>query len=376
MNFSMNNPLHKKNKIKKIALCIPSLRGGGAEIVFLNLAKGFAEKGYQVDLVLFQKEGPYIKNVSEEVNIVDLESKRVSHGIFALMRYLKKEKPDVIISAMPHVNIVVVFAKIISRVKTKVIVTEHSTFSMGQKKLHFMKRTIMKVLVRLFYSRAGVVVAVSNGVADDLIQSTMIKLQNVHTIYNPIDIEEIQEKSKENPDHPWLEGDNTFLLGIGRLEIVKDFGTLIRAFAKLEIKNKKLIILGEGTERGNLEKLVSELGLVESVALPGFVSNPYAYLAHADVFVLSSRHEGLPTVLIEALACGTPVVSTDCPSGPREILEDGKYGILTPVGDEKKLAEAIYASFGAPTDLEMLKKRAEFFSMENAVHKYIKLIGK
>jgi glycosyltransferase involved in cell wall biosynthesis len=364
------------NKKKKIALFLPSLIGGGVKRVFVNLANCFSQKGFAVDMLLAQQEGPYLSNISKGINVVDLRSKKVIFSFFPLARYLKKEKPDILISAISRVNIMVILAKFFSGSGIDVILTEHDMFSIVQKRIPFLRRIAVKLFVKLLYSRAKAVIAVSYGVAKDLDKNAGIPKNKLHVIYNPINISDIERKAQDTAIHPWLQKGFPVILGVGRLAYQKDFPTLIKAFHKLnkKIENTKLIILGEGIEREKLEKLIKELGISNDVDMPGFISNPYAYMARAGVFVLSSTYEGLPTVLIEAMACGAPVASTDCPSGPSEILENGKYGKLVPVGNADALAEAIEETLNNPIDSRKLRMRAAFFSQENSIRKYLKVM--
>lgn len=209
-----------------------------------------------------------------------------------------------------------------------------------------LKGRIMLFLYRRFYAGADAVIAVSREAASDLTERLRLSPGQVRMIYNPVITPALFEQAKEAVEHPWFApGQPPVVLSAGRLCEQKDFPTLLRAFAQVRAHTRsRLVILGEGPERLSLERMASDLGLRASVLLPGFVANPYAYMARAATYVLSSKWEGLPTVLIEALACGAPVVSTDCPSGPREILQDGKYGRLVPVGDADALAQAIEAN--------------------------------
>jgi len=366
----------KKSK-KKISLFLPSLRGGGAERVFLNLAKGFAERGFSVDLILAQKEGAYLDKVPEGVKIVDLNSRRILYSLFPLVRYLKKEQPDVLISGMSHVNIISLLAKMFSRVDTDIIVTEHNPYPLGRRDISLVKKLVTKMLMRLFYPSAKTVVTVSRYVRDNLIEAIGISINNFRVIYNPMDLEEIRERSKEQTNHKWLrKKELPIILGVGRLTEEKDFPTLVKAFAKVRKKlDAKLIILGEGERRGDLEQLILNLGLEEDVDLPGFVKNPYSYMAASDVFVLSSLYEGFGNVLVEAMACGTSVVSTKCPGGPSEILDKGKYGKLVPVGDVEAMEKAIIETLhNLKLSADELQKRASHFSVERATDRYLQLI--
>jgi len=360
----------------KLALFLPSLRGGGAERVMVNLARGFVERGLQVDLVLAKAEGPYLSRVSSEVQVVDLGARRVLYSLPGLVRYLRRERPQAMLSALNHANIVAIWAKILARVKTRLVVSEHNTLSLSTTNAPFVRAKFMPLLIGTFYPYADAVVAVSHGVAEDLIAQTGLPAEKIKVIYNPVVTPELFTKAEEPLDHPWFRpGEPPVVLGVGRLTKQKDFLTLIRAFALVRKERPaRLMILGEGEERPNLEALVRELGLEEDVALPGFVENPYKYMKRAAVFVLSSRWEGLSNVLIEALALGTPVISTDCPSGPAEILEGGKWGRLVPVGEPRVLAYAILETLQGKRD-PLPKAAWERFSNEKVVTAYLQVLG-
>jgi glycosyltransferase involved in cell wall biosynthesis len=358
-----------KNSNSKISFFISSFRGGGAERVFLNLTNGFVKRGFDVDLILAQKEGPYLKNVSEKVNIIDLKSKRILFSVPSFIKYLRKEKPNYLFSTLTHVNIIACLTKIIFRPKTKVVIRQANYLSSSRNK-------VIKLLVKIFYNRADKIIAISKGVKKDLISKFKVEPKKIKVIYNPIFKEDIFKKAKETVNHKWfINKKYPIILGVGRLTAQKDFFTLIHAFNKLQKKKEiKLVILGEGEDRSKLQELVRKLKLRDKVDLYGFVDNPYTYMARSDVFVLSSQHEGFGNVLVEAMACGTPVVSTNCLSGPSEILKNGEYGKLVPVGDIKALARAISETLENPIAPETLRKRAEFFSVERAVGKYLEII--
>ena len=327
----------------KIALFLPSLRGGGAERVMVNLARGFVERGLRVDLVLAKAEGPYLSQVPKEVRVVDLGARRVLYSLPGLVRYLRRERPQAMLSALNHANIVAIWAKLLARVQTNLVVAEHNTLSRSTQNASSVRVKLLPFLIKTFYPYADAVVAVSRGVAEDLVTTTKLPMEKIKVIYNPVITPELFAKAEEPLDHPWFRpGEPPVVLGVGRLTQQKDFPTLIRAFALVRKERPaRLMILGEGEERPKLEALVRELRLEEDVVLPGFVDNPYKYMKRAAVFVLSSKWEGLPTALIEALALGIRVVATNCPSGPEEVLEGGKWGRLVPVGDPAGLAQAI-----------------------------------
>ena len=336
-----------------VTLFIPTLVGGGAERVMISLAGGMREQGYNVDLLLVEASGPLLAEVPEGVRVVELGSKRTSLSLPAIRRYVGSSGTPVVISALHNANLATLFARKLFRLPTRVIVTVHNSLSAERAASKSIRGKVQHGLIGTSYRWADKIVAVSNETADDFAASTGINRDAITTIYNPVIADDLFKKAKESITHPWFaQGEPPVILGMGRLTKQKDFATLIRSFS-LVVKKlpARLMILGEGGERTNLEKLVRELGLTDDVALPGFVSNPFPYLQRARAFALSSRWEGLGNVLIEALALGVPVVSTACQSGPREILADGKYGELVPVGDSNALADAISSALKKPTSV-------------------------
>jgi glycosyltransferase involved in cell wall biosynthesis len=227
------------------------------------------------------------------------------------------------------------------------------------------------------FRAADRVCAVSEGVANDLASVTGIPMREIQIAHNPTVTPEIAEQAAAKSGHDWLDAkDRPVILGAGNLIPIKDFGMLVRAFARLRgTRPARLVILGEGKERAKIAGLARELGVAADVDLPGFATNPYAFMARADVFALASRVEGMPNTIIEALACGCPVVSTDCPSGPAEILQNGRYGRLVPVGDDAALAQAILATWQEAPSAQELRSRAADFSVERAVERYLEVLG-
>jgi glycosyltransferase involved in cell wall biosynthesis len=335
----------------KLSIFMPELFGAGGQRSMLNLAHGIAAEGYPLDLVLAKAKGEFLSEVREPVRIVDLKASRALTSGPALVRYLRSERPEAMLSVFGFLNVVAVPAWRLSRVKTRMFVCEQNTVSMETGNASSWGTRVTPRLMRHLYPWANGVVVVSEGVRDDMVQLTNIPRRHISVIYNPSVVgAETEEKAKQPLDHPWFKPDQPpVLVAVGRLQQQKDYPMLLQAFAQVRRSQPaRLLILGEGKERPMLEALIRELDLEEDVGLPGFVMNPYAYMARASLFVLSSRWEGLPTVLIEALCCGTPAVSTDCPSGPREILRNGKYGKLTPVGDAAAFAQAIKAALADP----------------------------
>jgi glycosyltransferase involved in cell wall biosynthesis len=364
---------------KRLSIFLPGLYGGGAERILLNLAEGFVLRGYSVDLVLAQTEGAFTNQIPDKVRLVSLHrsnrnSMRTLSSLPALVRYIKKEQPDVLLSAL-HGNVIACWAKIISGFKHKLVLTEHNTFSIQNKEMFRIFGWLHALLVRVFYPFADEIVAVSEGVADDLAKSIQMDRQRIKVIYNPIISDMIFEKANQEPAHPFYQIPHPpIFIAIGRLSPQKDFSTLLDAFKLVRNKiDSRLVILGEGSERENLNQKIQDLQLQDDVSLPGFVDNPYTLLAHSSVFVLSSRWEGLPTVLVEAMACGLPVVSTDCPSGPREILKNGKYGLLTPVGDALSLSSGMLQGLNGSIPLAP-KEAWSAFTVDHTLDEYHKVL--
>jgi len=279
------------------------------------------------------------------VHVVDLRARRVLTALPALVRYLRRTQPVAMASVLDHANVVALWARRIARAPRRVVVIEQNTLSQVAGNASSWRDRILPRVAARFYPWADSVVGVSASVAEDLLDLTGLPPERVHVVFNPIVSRELHDMARAPAGHAWFEGDEPVAVAVGRLRPQKDFPTLLRAFAKArEGRRGRLIILGDGPERPRRESLIGELGLEEHVDLPGFTSNPYAFMSRACAFVLSSRWEGLPTVLIEALSCGTPVVATDCPSGPREILDGGRFGTLVPVGDVDALADGIAAA--------------------------------
>lgn len=360
----------------KLAIFLPSLAGGGAERAMLNLGQGLAERGRDVDLVLARARGPYLDEVREPLRLVDLEASRVLTSLPSLVGYLRRERPAALISALNYANVVALWARKLAGVGTRVLVNEQNTISQSAPSSARWRQRMVPHLVRRFYPWADYVIGNSSGVAADLRRVTELPPERIDILYNPVVTPEVRRKAHAPLSHPWLgAGQPPVVVAVGRLTRQKNFPGLLRAFARVRrSREARLLILGEGVDRPKLEALVEELGLEDDVGLPGFVDNPYAYMSRASLYVLSSRWEGLPTVLIEALYCGPPIVATDCPSGPREILEAGRHGTLVPVGDVGALAEAMEAALAGktppPTD-----ESWQPYSVEAVVDDYLGLLS-
>lgn len=363
------------SKPPRVAILLPDLRGGGAERVNINLANAFVARGLSVDMVLMRAIGDMLPQLDARVRVFDLGVDRVRHLFFPLVRFIRSEQPSCMLACMWPLTIIAVLARAYTLGKFRLVLAEHTTWSVARIAQRPRTRLMIKLTMRLMYGHADAIVAVSKGSASDLERMARMKPRSVTTIYNPI-----IDPNKAAPGLPtspeaWVTGPHKRVLAAGTLTEVKDYPTLMRAFSLVrESMDAKLLILGEGAQRTQIESLIAELGLVDKVFMPGFVLNPRSYFAHADLHVLSSIGEGLPSVIVEALDQGTPVVSTDCPSGPREILDRGRYGTLVAVADPRALAEAIIGSLLASHDTEALKARAKEFSIEPAVDQYLALL--
>jgi glycosyltransferase involved in cell wall biosynthesis len=364
-----------RDQRKPIAIYLPSLSGGGAERAMLNLAQGLAESGCAVDLVLARAKGPYLNGVHDSVRIVDLKASRVLISLPALVRYLRREQPEALISALNYANVVALWARRLAGIPSRVLVNEQNTISRSARNSVRRRQRMVPHLVKRFYPWADYVIGNSQGVVDDLNEVTGLPPGRIKILYNPVVTPEVREKARAPLHHPWCEaGQPPVVLAVGRLTKQKDFPTLMRAFAQVRrARPARLLILGEGPERPALEALVKQLGLEGDVAMPGFVENPYAYMSRASLYVLSSRWEGLPTVLIEALYCGPPVIATDCPSGPREILANGQHGLLVPVGDVTALTQAVDAGLAGQTP-HPTEQSWQPYSLEAVVDQYLDLL--
>ncbi len=367
------------NRPKHIAMFLPALWGGGAERTMLYLCQGLAEHGYKVDLVLSQAEGPYLSEIPACVRLIELNSRHRSFlltlsSLPALVRYLRTERPYTLITAL-HANIIALWARRLAGFPQKVVIVEQNTFSHQNQVLPRWYSLLMTQLVRWVYPWADEIVGVSKGVTDDLSDVLRVPRDRIKIIYNPIITPLLRAKIEAPFSHPWfLPGSPPVILGIGRLSEQKDFGTLLHAFARVRgIRPSRLLILGEGENREELESLVRKLDLVRDVSMPGFVTNPYPFLARASLFVLSSKWEGLPTVLVEAMYCGTPVIATDCPSGPREILAEGRYGQLIPVGDIPALTRSIEMILNNPSN-GAPRESLQPFEIETVLEQYMSIL--
>lgn len=390
--------------IHSLALIVRTLEGGGMQRIVLQLAEAFAKSGIRVEVVTGHGAGATTQ-VSPGISIHCLPRSNVLTSALALLKarprdalpllplltplkpdmfwrlpalieYLRTAKPDAILAAGTQSNLAAIIARAAAGITTRLVVSEHNTLSIVARRGHGLFRRAYPRLIRCFYPEADAIAAVSRGLAQDLTQTAHLPEELITLVYNPVDAEAVARVGKTLVEHPWLiDRSRPLILGVGRLHRQKDFPTLIHAFAiARKERDLRLAIVGEGSERKMLERLCHQLGVQDDVLLPGFVDNPYAWMGHASLFVLSSAWEGFAIVLLEALASGCPVISTDCPNGPREILQDGAYGTLVPIGNPEAMAEAMLATLAAPPDAACLRARAAEFSVDATVAGYRRLL--
>ncbi|MEL6462242.1 MAG: glycosyltransferase [Cyanobacteria bacterium J06621_15] len=360
-----------------IAIFLRCLYSGGAERVLLNLARGFVQQGLKVDMVLASASGSLLKQIPSEIRLIDLEAQSKIGILPRLVKYLRAENPRSMLAALHYPCEIALLAKRIARVSTQIVVSEHNHLSLEAKRIPQLSVRLTPLAARLLYPLADGIVSVSQGVKEDLVKVTNLPNKRIDLIYNPVITPELFVKAREKVEHPWFQlGKPPVILAVGRLHQQKDYPSLLRAFVRIrQVRQCRLVILGEGPEKENLNNLINELGIQKDVRMLGFVDNPYAYMANSRVFVLSSAWEGFGNVIAEALAVGTPVVSTNCHSGPAEILDNGKYGQLIPIGDTKAMAEAILKVLAGEIkqiDTDWLNQ----FRVEHCTQKYLKLLGR
>lgn len=362
--------------MKHIAFFVPTLELGGAERTVTNLSSGFAGRGYEVDIVLAKARGGFLNQVHRDVNVIDLNRTPASllgiaSAIPAFTRYVNEKSPDTIVSFMGHVNVISIISASLSNRSPRLVISERNSLTTDS-----FNDKIVRFLQRIFYSKADVIVPNSDDVAHDLKNILKIPEKMVRKIHNPTVTPKLKSDATEEVKHPWFKNDSPpVILGVGSLTTQKQFDTLLRAFYKLtQSKDARLVIIGSGPKRGYLERLARDLNIEKKVDLHGQNPNPYKYMANADAFALSSAWEGLPNVVIEALALECPVVATDAPGGTSEILEEGEHGILVPVGDSKKLGQALRFILNHPPERTRLSVRAEDFSIDKIVTDYEEVV--
>ncbi|MET0091768.1 MAG: glycosyltransferase [Candidatus Thiodiazotropha sp.] len=365
--------------MSRICIFIPTFGDGGVERMLVNLARGLNHLGVAVDFIVKNTQIPYVDKLPSDVNLIEFGQCRRRQRIQQLLAYLDEYRPDVLISAKGKDDLVAIHAKLQTSVPTRFYLRPGTAVSerLRARNANWFKRWRTHRRMHWLYRHTDGVIAVSQGVADEIIGATGVDPAKVKVVRNPNITPELYNLAAAPLNHPWFNGDDEpVMLGIGGLRQQKDFPSLLHAFARVNRdRPARLMILGQGHQHDELLNLAKSLGAADRVELPGFVENPYAYLSRAALFVLSSLWEGSPNVVTESLALGTPVVATDCRSGPNEITQQGKYGKLVPVGDVPAMANAILETLADPPDSEWLKGAVQEYTMEKSAARYLEALG-
>lgn len=361
------------NGTGRLAFVLPDMRGGGAERVALRLIQDFVAQGQAVDLLLMEATGQLIALLPPDVRVIDLQAPRIRDVLMPLVRYLRTEQPQGIQIFMWPLTVVGVIAHRIARSRARLVLSDHTTLSRQYAHLAGLRAWLMRRSIAWTYPRANARVIVSHDAAGDLVALSGIALASIDVIYNPIAAPHAEPGAIHAAEESWPPG-TARILTVGSLNAAKNHRLLIDAFARLcERRPATLVILGEGPLRAALATQVQVLGMADRIQMPGFVVNPAAFYATADLFVLSSEYEGFGNVLVEAMYAGVEVVSTDCRSGPREILADGRFGTLVPCSDPAALANAMEAALDRPVNAAA-RLRAEALSGQGTSNRYLCLM--
>jgi glycosyltransferase involved in cell wall biosynthesis len=365
--------MHDQASAKRISILLPDLRPGGAERLHLSLANAWQRRGINVDFVLGNAVGELLDHLPAGSRVFDLGAPRVRNLVSPLMRYLRTERPHALLAAMWPLTVIAPLAARAAGTQCRVVVSEHAPQSLAYAHKGSLHHKVMRATMRVGYRLAHARVGVSGGVADDMGRLSAMDRACFKVVHNPAATGQVIGAVHAVPA-ALAERTGPILLAVGTLKAVKRHDLLIRAFANLRRPDATLCILGEGQERANLDALIVSLGLRDRVLLAGYQKDPQPWYAHANLFVLSSDHEGFGNVIVEALEHGLRVVSTDCPTGPHEILDEGKYGKLVPVGDVAALARAMKDSLTGAHDSEASRRRAKDFSVDKAANAYLELL--
>lgn len=363
----------RTRNLPRVAIVAASYSVTGVPTIQMRLATTLAARGFSVDFVTF---GPWGGIEPAVVRLVELRGRRALAAFPYLCAYLVRNKPAAMICAEDHANVFALVARRLSRVDTRVCVTSRAPFDAVVDPPVWSREHALLLLMKYTYPWADCVGAVSGGLGDELAALIDLPRTKVRTLYNPVITTEVLEQTEASVSHPWLDAGIPVILACGSLAPIKGFHTLIEAFGRfVERRHCRLLILGDGCQRSDLEAQIGALGLQEVVDLPGSVTNPLGYMARCDLFVLSSEFEAFGNVLVEALAAGARIVSTDCQYGPREILDGGRYGRLVPVGDVDRLAMALSRGLDSPGDPATQRERSMDFCADLCADKYLQALG-
>lgn len=363
----MTSLLQRNNElIVHIAFLIPDLRGGGAQKMLINLANWFATKGIRTDLIIINSAGNYAGLISPQVTVKSFGKSRSFYAIFSLIRYMRRDRPDVMFSALFYINIILLFAQRLAGVDIKTVISERNHMTRSFASYTSILKHFWLKIIRFIYPKASHIIGISDGVCDDL--KTLLPPKTHHkieTIYNPVVTSSFDDSSSKVISL-FPEWASVKIIASGRLVPQKDYPTMLNAFARYLKGNPNayLVILGTGILENQIHDLSEQLGLNDNIQFAGFIDNPLAAMQEADVFLMTSQWEGFGNVIVEALHCGLKIVVTDCPSGPAEILANGKHGILCPVGDADEVANALAKVERIQSNPEQQKKRAGDFHVD------------
>ena len=362
---------------RRIACFLATSGHSGVDRAMQNLIPSLAERGYEIDLLHIKKHGPYLQNIPERVNVIELGTSSTYPSLVPLIRYLRRERPAVLLADKDRVNRTALLARYLSRTNPYLVLSSGTTISIDLASRGVFERWLQRTSMGKLYAFADQVIVTSKGVADDMATYTGLQRDRIRVVPSPVVPDAAFNAMYSRPEHPWFQANHPpVILGVGELGMRKDFATLIRAFSRVRQQREcRLVILGKGKQRHELTTLAASLGIVDDVGLLGFKSNPYDYMAYSALFAFTSLWEGLGFVVIEALAVGTPVVSVDCPSGPSEILQTGKYGPLVPVGDDLALSQAMMETLNNPLPRNLLQQAARPYSVSKATTAYLDAFG-
>lgn len=359
-----------------ITFLLPNLVGGGAERVSIDLADALAVLGHRVEFILMRAEGEYLAEAESRHSVVCLNVERAREIMRPLVDYIRDQRPTAIIASMWPLTFVAPIAIKLSRQRCPVLAVEHNALSRQYASWGYIHRIALRISLALGVRMANAYAGVSRGVADDVARLAGYRHDKVLALHNPI-----RKRSDPNSttlgqaEGLWPYPRGKKILTVGSLKHQKNHHMLLQAFKLINDQTSCLMLLGQGKLEEELRQIAANLGISDRVIFAGFHADPTPFYQTADLFVLSSNYEGFGNVIVEALGCGLPVVSTDCPSGPAEILENGRYGLLTPVGDAEALARAMKEALATPANPEALKRRAADFSPERAAHAYLAALG-
>lgn len=362
---------------KKISFFISHLGVGGAQRVTINLAKGFADLNYDVEIIAIDGTGELLTSIPSNVEVTDLNCRGAHLSIFPLKNHIEARDPDILYSSITYLNICSLMAVNLSNKSPKTVISEHSKPN-DRRDPRYISKTLSS-LSKILYNKSDCIIAVSDDIATEVSTMSGVDIENIYVLDNPVIDAQFEELANTEVSHEWITSPNyKVILSVGRLGPRKDFQTLIKSFKSLSSKydDLRLLILGDGENRQLLEDKLSKLGLSDVASIHGYVDNPYPFMKESDVFVLSSTTEGFPSVLVESLACRTPVVSTDCSSSIPKILEGIDSCKITPVGNPQLMADCVKSVLSSSVNEGELRRVGYEYSTTSLVPVYEELLGK